>query len=285
MITDTVTINYSVDLRLVSDLVDAPVDELEALNPSLLRLTTPPDTSFDLHLPAGGAALFREEVGRFPRASATPGATTRWSGTTRWLPWRGPTTCRLRTLRPPIKWERTTDRWGRGARCPGCTVGDAVAGVAVYHPPGRHPGVRSPTALGFRCPNCGAGTISPGLRVAAGRQAARGRAGHVVRPGASRHQPPRWLTGDRKSVATATCVAGEERPSHARLRTAGRGTSAQRPGTSEAKRRPKRKAGTRALELETAKGVGEKFAESAFASQSCCDSFSCRSYCYNSFRT
>ena len=38
VLTDTVTINYSVDLRLVSDLVGAPVDELEALNPSLLRM-------------------------------------------------------------------------------------------------------------------------------------------------------------------------------------------------------------------------------------------------------
>ena len=37
VLTDTVTINYSVDLRLVSDLVGAPVDELDALNPSLLR--------------------------------------------------------------------------------------------------------------------------------------------------------------------------------------------------------------------------------------------------------
>jgi membrane-bound lytic murein transglycosylase D len=52
VLTDTVTINYSVDLRLVSDLVGAPVDELMALNPSLLRLVTPPDASFDLHLPA-----------------------------------------------------------------------------------------------------------------------------------------------------------------------------------------------------------------------------------------
>ena len=43
VLTDTVTINYSVDLRLVSDLVDAPVDELMALNPSLLRMVTPPD--------------------------------------------------------------------------------------------------------------------------------------------------------------------------------------------------------------------------------------------------
>ena len=66
VLTDTVTINYSVDLRLVSDLVGAPVDELMALNPSLLRMETPPDTSFDLHLPAGTATLFNEHVALVP---------------------------------------------------------------------------------------------------------------------------------------------------------------------------------------------------------------------------
>jgi membrane-bound lytic murein transglycosylase D len=68
VLTDTLTINYSVDLRLVSDLVGAPVDELVALNPSLLRLMTPPDTQFDLHLPAGTATLFQQ------RAAAIPGS-------------------------------------------------------------------------------------------------------------------------------------------------------------------------------------------------------------------
>ncbi|MGH9561078.1 MAG: transglycosylase SLT domain-containing protein [Terracidiphilus sp.] len=63
---DTVTIDYSVDLRLVSDLVGAPVDEIEALNPSLLRMITPPDTTFDLHLPAGTAALFTDRVALIP---------------------------------------------------------------------------------------------------------------------------------------------------------------------------------------------------------------------------
>ncbi len=66
VLTDTVTINYSVDLRLVSDLVDAPTDELMALNPSLLRFTTPPDTSFDLHLPAGTATLFEQRIAAIP---------------------------------------------------------------------------------------------------------------------------------------------------------------------------------------------------------------------------
>jgi membrane-bound lytic murein transglycosylase D len=68
VVTDTVTINYSVDLRLVSDLVGAPVDELEALNPSLLRMVTPPGTSFDLHLPAGGADLFDKRIALIPES-------------------------------------------------------------------------------------------------------------------------------------------------------------------------------------------------------------------------
>jgi membrane-bound lytic murein transglycosylase D len=66
LITDTVTINYSVDLRLVSDLVDVPPDELEALNPSLLRLSTPADTQFDLHLPAGTALVYQRRVEQIP---------------------------------------------------------------------------------------------------------------------------------------------------------------------------------------------------------------------------
>ena len=65
---DTVTIDYSIDLRLVSDLVGAPVDEIEALNPSLLRMITPPDTTFDLHLPAGTATLFNDRVALIPEA-------------------------------------------------------------------------------------------------------------------------------------------------------------------------------------------------------------------------
>jgi membrane-bound lytic murein transglycosylase D len=68
VLTDTVTVNYPVDLRLVSDLVGAPVDELVALNPSLLRLITPPDAQFDLHLPAGAAALYSERIAAVPES-------------------------------------------------------------------------------------------------------------------------------------------------------------------------------------------------------------------------
>lgn len=66
VLTDTVTINYSADLRLVSDIVGAPIDELIALNPSLLRMVTPPDTEFDLHLPAGTASFFQEKIATIP---------------------------------------------------------------------------------------------------------------------------------------------------------------------------------------------------------------------------
>jgi len=66
ILTDTVTINYSADLRLVSDIVGAPLDELVALNPSLLRMVTPPDSSFDLHLPAGTATLFQDRIALIP---------------------------------------------------------------------------------------------------------------------------------------------------------------------------------------------------------------------------
>jgi membrane-bound lytic murein transglycosylase D len=66
VLTDTVTINYSVDLRLVSDIVGAPVDETMALNPSVLRMETPPDAAFDLHLPAGTATLFVQRIAAIP---------------------------------------------------------------------------------------------------------------------------------------------------------------------------------------------------------------------------
>ncbi len=65
-ISDTVTTNYSVDLRLVSDIVEAPLPEIVALNPSLLRMATPPDDSFDLHLPPGTKELFSKRIEEIP---------------------------------------------------------------------------------------------------------------------------------------------------------------------------------------------------------------------------
>src|ERR1700691_980640 len=50
---DAVTVNYPVDLHLVAECVDATPAQLQELNPSLLRLTTPREGTFVLHLPAG----------------------------------------------------------------------------------------------------------------------------------------------------------------------------------------------------------------------------------------
>src|SRR5580693_6545989 len=50
---DSVKIDYPVDLRLVAECVDTSASTMQDLNPSLLRLTTPKDREFELHLPAG----------------------------------------------------------------------------------------------------------------------------------------------------------------------------------------------------------------------------------------
>ena len=63
---DTVTTNYAIDLRLVADVTDASVQEVVALNPSLLRLRTPPDTDFDLHIPVGTKDVFLDRLKAIP---------------------------------------------------------------------------------------------------------------------------------------------------------------------------------------------------------------------------
>src|SRR5882672_4289062 len=63
---DTVTINYPVDLRLVAESVDATPAQLQELNPSLLRMTTPREGKFELHLPAGTADKFQTAVASIP---------------------------------------------------------------------------------------------------------------------------------------------------------------------------------------------------------------------------
>jgi membrane-bound lytic murein transglycosylase D len=66
LVTDAVTTDYSVDLRLVSDLVEAPVQEISDLNPSLLRMSTPSDAPFELHLPAGSKDLYQKRIAEIP---------------------------------------------------------------------------------------------------------------------------------------------------------------------------------------------------------------------------
>jgi len=63
---DTVKIDYPIDLRLAAECVDASATDLLDLNPSLLRMTTPKDQEFDLHLPAGTAPRFQTAVASIP---------------------------------------------------------------------------------------------------------------------------------------------------------------------------------------------------------------------------
>jgi membrane-bound lytic murein transglycosylase D len=63
---DMVTIDYPVDLRLVSEIIDVPAETLQDLNPSLLRMTTPKDGSFDLQLPAGTKDKYLATVAAIP---------------------------------------------------------------------------------------------------------------------------------------------------------------------------------------------------------------------------
>ncbi len=66
VIADTVTIDYAIDLHLVADLTNAQLPEIVALNPSLLRMSTPQDLSFDLHIPPGTKDAFLERVKEIP---------------------------------------------------------------------------------------------------------------------------------------------------------------------------------------------------------------------------
>ena len=64
--TDVVKPGRAIDLRLVAETIDVDVATLRALNPSLLRMATPEDLSFELHLPQGTAAKFSAEIADIP---------------------------------------------------------------------------------------------------------------------------------------------------------------------------------------------------------------------------
>jgi len=65
-ISDTVTVDYALDLRLAADVTGSTVQDIVALNPALLRLSTPNDISYDLHLPAGTKPLFDKRIADIP---------------------------------------------------------------------------------------------------------------------------------------------------------------------------------------------------------------------------
>jgi membrane-bound lytic murein transglycosylase D len=66
VVSDTVTVDYAIDLRLVADVTNASLLEIVTLNPSLLRMTTPRDMSFDLHIPVGTSEVFAARIKDIP---------------------------------------------------------------------------------------------------------------------------------------------------------------------------------------------------------------------------
>src|SRR5271168_5218834 len=64
--TDVVKPGRAIDLRLVAETIDVDADTLRNLNPALLRLATPDDPSFELHLPVGSAEKFSAEIADIP---------------------------------------------------------------------------------------------------------------------------------------------------------------------------------------------------------------------------
>ncbi len=66
VLSDTVQTSASVDLRLVADVTGVSLNEIVALNPSLLRPATPRDMTFDLHIPPGTHDLYAERIKEIP---------------------------------------------------------------------------------------------------------------------------------------------------------------------------------------------------------------------------
>lgn len=66
VVSDTVNVDYAIDLRLVADVTGASLQEIVALNPSLLRMSTPRDMTFDLHVPVGTKDAFAERIKDVP---------------------------------------------------------------------------------------------------------------------------------------------------------------------------------------------------------------------------
>ena len=63
---DTVPVNYAMDLRLAADVTGTTLSNLVALNPALLRLSTPRDITYDLHIPAGTMQEFTDRIAAIP---------------------------------------------------------------------------------------------------------------------------------------------------------------------------------------------------------------------------
>lgn len=64
---DTVTTDSAINLNLVADLTGTTLDDIQQLNPALLRNSTPEGMSYDLRLPAGTATLFQQRLAMVPK--------------------------------------------------------------------------------------------------------------------------------------------------------------------------------------------------------------------------
>jgi membrane-bound lytic murein transglycosylase D len=64
---DKVKVDYPIDLRLVAECVDSTAENIQALNPALLRMTTPKEGTYELKLPAGTADKFQTAIAAIPR--------------------------------------------------------------------------------------------------------------------------------------------------------------------------------------------------------------------------
>jgi membrane-bound lytic murein transglycosylase D len=69
VLSDTVTTDYAIDMRLVADLTNSSVAEIVTLNPALLRLSTPRDLFYDLHIPPGTHDLFLDRLKDIPETN------------------------------------------------------------------------------------------------------------------------------------------------------------------------------------------------------------------------
>src|SRR5437660_6709430 len=63
---EQIKIDYPLDLRLAAGCIGATLENLQDLNPSLLRYTTPKSGSFTLNLPSGSAQQFKENIAAVP---------------------------------------------------------------------------------------------------------------------------------------------------------------------------------------------------------------------------
>jgi membrane-bound lytic murein transglycosylase D len=66
ILSDTVTTDYAIDMRLVADLTNSTVAEIVDLNPALLRLSTPRDIPYDLHIPPGTKNVYLDRLKDIP---------------------------------------------------------------------------------------------------------------------------------------------------------------------------------------------------------------------------